>query len=312
VEEPDPTVLRSVARRIDRCCQDLDGWNTPAKLGLLRLYYFVLSNPSTWEDNYWPEPLARMLARLTPDPPWGPETEAARQAAAVTGLALLNCAWREASSVHTEEDEEWPGVAELGQAFHGCRALAAIDADRVDLELVEEYAGTLSDRFGILMRPDSIAEAIEWLAQASPLAHRVEDLDRDIAVAALTLSGTRTIEARTSADPWNVAMRVLDGCKDLTPVAVRVNAGNRWLGAVLLPDKRLLAQEQGARVTRGSEYQIAVAPAAHLRARPPNRRRTWEGLAPDDVRELLSTHSLDASVLDPVHHGFLAPYSPLA
>jgi hypothetical protein len=153
------------------------------------------------------------------------------------------------------------------------------------------------------MRPDSIADAIEWLALASPLAHRVESLDRDIAVATLTLSGARTVEARTSIDPWNVAMRVLDGCKDLTPIAVRVDAGNRWLGAVLLPDKRLLAQEQGGPVTRGWEWRIAVAPAAHLRARPPNPRHTWLGAAPDDVRELLSAHSLDATVLDPAHHG---------
>jgi hypothetical protein len=46
-----------------------------------------------------------------------------------------------------------------------------------------------------------------------------------------------------------------------------------------------------------------VAPAAHLRARPPNPRHTWLGAAPDDVRELLSAHSLDATVLDPAHHG---------
>lgn len=174
---------------------------------------------------------------------------------------------------------------------------------------MEEYAGALSDRLGILMRTDSIVDAIDWLAQASPLAHRVEDLDRDIAMATLTLSDSRTIEARTSADPWNVAMRVLDGCKDLSPTAVRVNAGNRWLAAVLLPDKRLLAQEQAGRATRGAEYRIAVAPAAHLRARPLNQRRTWTGAAPDDVRKLLSTHSIETTVLDPMHHDAVTRYT---
>jgi hypothetical protein len=152
------------------------------------------------------------------------------------------------------------------------------------------------------MRPESIADAIDWLALASPLARRVEDLDRDLAAATLTLHDARTIQAQTSADPWNVAMRVLDACKDLSPVAVRVDAGNRWLAAALLPDKRLLAQEQAGRVARGWEYQIAVAPAAHLRTRPPNRRRTWTGATPDDVREILSTHSLDTTVLDHMHH----------
>jgi hypothetical protein len=173
-----------------------------------------------------------------------------------------------------------PTVAELGRAFHECRALAAIDSDQVDLELVEEYAGTLSDRFGILIRSDSIADAIDWLTLASLLAHRVEDLDRDLTAATLSLHDARTIEARTSADPWNVAMRVLNACKDLSPVAVRIDAGNRWLAAVLLPDKRLLAQEQAGQITRGWKYQIAVAPAAHLRTRPANRRRTWTGAIP--------------------------------
>jgi hypothetical protein len=286
--DPDVETLLWFEDHVDRRCSDLEGWNTPSLLALLRLFFELLGTGVPWYHGTWPDTLDNILTRLTPEPAWGADTEAARQAGVLTGLALLHDAWEEIITNYDPSHPHWPQFAGIGRLLDERRTGSALTPDEINPDLVEAYTAPLTERFGDHLQPANVLELAEWLG-ATPLEFLVSQIrpsfpGLDLAAVDAT---TVSVTGPKDADPWTVTMRVLDECKELAPVTVHSRFDSRLLSAAWLPGKRLLVQERIGPVERGAEYRVAVAPAAHLRHRPPNRLRNWNGAPPDDIREYL-------------------------
>jgi hypothetical protein len=274
----DTATARRIAKLVERRMQELDDWELPGVLALLRVSLLVAAGGG-WDDIVWPTVVAGLLDSLKPAGS-GEELEPSRQAAAAVGLAAL------ASQI-----DDWDRPSELRAWFEEARRVLALDAEALDARLVAHYAADLHLGLGPQLTPDAVLDAAEFLIASEPLARVAEGLAQRYP--GVRLVAPRLLELKASGNPQAMVMRLLSQCSEYAPVAVRLFGSDGELFAVWRPKRLLLQYQRGG--GRGSEYQLPIGPGAYSGQPLPTPMRSWSGPVPADLRrELIDEGLLDS------------------
>ena len=261
----DATTARRLADLIDRRSENLDTWELPAVLALLRVALLVAAGGG-WDDDEWARSVQLLLSRLAATDDDAKATfNTQRQAASVVSLAAL------ATTVH-----DWTGRSEVSAGYAQLVDALDIDPDRVERALVEHYAADLHLGFGPQLSVDAIRDAIQFLVTSDLLERMVDDLEGEypgIFRAASRLLKVVAPNARGSA------MRLLSRCSEAAPLAVFVDTGSETCLAAWIPKRLVLHQSRAGREW-GAEYVLAIGPGAHVGGSLPRAHQQWVGPMP--------------------------------
>jgi hypothetical protein len=274
----DTTTARRIARLVERRIPELDDWELPGVLALLRVSLLVAAGGG-WDDTAWPAVVACLLDSLRPAVS-GEELEPSRQAAATVGLAAL------ASRI-----DDWQLPSESRTWFEKARSVLALNTDALDAKLVAHYAADLHLGLGPLLATDAVLDAAEFLIADEPLARVAEGLSERYP--GIRLAAARLLELETSGTPRTIVLRLLAQCSEYAPLAVRLLSSGGELYAAWRPKRLLLQYQRGE--GSGMEYQLPIGPGAYSAQPLPTPIRSWSGPMPKELRrELIDEQLLES------------------
>jgi len=277
----DAVTARRIARLVERRLEELEQWQLPGVLALLRVSLLVAAGGG-WDAETWPAVVACLLDSLKPAE-LDNELEASRQAAGTVGLAAL------ASQI-----DSWEKPSELRTWFETLRAALAIDIPALDSRLIAHYTADLHLGLGQQLTADGVLDAADFLVTGSPLSRVAEGLADSYP--GIRLAARRLLELEAAGTPRTIVLRLLAQCSEYAPIAVRLHTRDSTVFAAWR-QKLLLLHYGERRGSRGAEYQLPIGPGTYAAQAFPPAVRSWTGAIPIVLqRELIEDGLLDGDL----------------